>query len=80
LPIITRIEDLRALKDGWDGHGGKAPTRAALGAIHLWMMDAQIVPLSNGGIQIEWHRDGLDIEVEIDADGRLSGFNFNRAR
>ena len=30
-----------------------------------------IVPLSYGGIQIEWHRKGWDIEIEISAPNQM---------
>jgi hypothetical protein len=25
----------------------------------------QIVPVADGGLQLEWHRDGFDLEIEI---------------
>ncbi len=32
-----------------------------------------LVPTEKGGVQIEWHRDGWDIEIEFDKDGTIIG-------
>lgn len=36
----------------------------------------RIVPCYHGGVQIEWHRDGVDLEVEFNADGSISSVIF----
>ena len=56
---------LASLADGWDGYGGAPITEAAMRvarAIH-------VVPTCNGGIQVEWHVNGWDLEVEVSKDG-----------
>ena len=30
----------------------------------------QVVPRYNGGLQLEWHTGGVDLEIVIDPDGR----------
>ena len=32
--------------------------------------------MSEGGIQIEWHRDGEEVEIRIGPDGLISAFRF----
>ncbi len=39
------------------GHQGFAPT---------------VMPTLHGGVQLEWHRDGSDVEIEFSADGLVS--------
>ena len=31
----------------------------------------QVIPLSNGGLQFEWHENGVDLEIEISAPYKL---------
>ena len=33
-----------------------------------------IMPLSDGGVQIEWHRKGWDIEIEMVSKGEINVF------
>ena len=34
--------------------------------------DPVVVPTVRGGVQLEWHRHGVDVEVEISPDGSVS--------
>jgi|KBSSwiStaDraftv2_1062776.scaffolds.fasta_scaffold29660_8 hypothetical protein len=38
-----------------------------------------VVPCSDGGLQLELHRDGLDIEFEINPDGTIGSVLVGRA-
>jgi hypothetical protein len=69
--ILRRTAELLRLADGWDSQGGQAIRHAHvqrmlrfLGA-HMCeqLPPPSIVPMSDGGVQIEWHRRGLDVEV-----------------
>ena len=52
---------------GWDGYStSKAITPEARDALH----GLSVVPLSNGGLQIEFHAAGLDVEIEVPPDGK----------
>lgn len=66
---------LLALEENWDSYGGQAIRREAVdAAIRLRAAVAtepSFVPMSNGGVQVEWHRQGFDIELEISPDGTL---------
>jgi hypothetical protein len=71
LPAFRRIEALTALAHGWDSYGGQpVAADAAMGAVRFLaetaypeLPEPAVVPLADGGVQIEWHRGGLDIEV-----------------
>lgn len=63
-----RINMLRELQPDWDGHRGRPPTEAALKTAS----NIVVVPLSYGGLQIEMHAGGMDIEIEINSDGVVS--------
>ncbi len=36
-----------------------------------------VVPTSIGGIQLEWHREGEDVELEVSPQGSLSAYAYN---
>ena len=67
---------LTTLPRGWDGYHGVPVTRANVQmAAHFLdrFLDSSsaapwLVPLSGGGLQLEWHQGGLDIEVAYPAD------------
>ncbi len=70
----TIIKELTTLDQGWDGYEGlpaqdHAAQRAMefLTAIEKYtQLMPDIVPLSNGGIQLEWFVGDYEVEVEID--------------
>ena len=53
--------------DGWNEPHSKATTDAAKRTAE----NLTLVPLDEGGIQIEMHAGGWDIEIEIDEDGTV---------
>ena len=67
-------EQLRSLKPGWDSYGGKPITEEAIAAVDT----LAVVPCSNGGVQIEMHRDGWDFEVYFGPDGKMTGVSAER--
>ena len=68
-----RLRELRHLPIGWDGHDGKPldPLTSMSAADILISANNEgtpmpaIMPLSCGGLQVEWHRNGWDVEIEI---------------
>jgi hypothetical protein len=73
--VTERLNHICALPPGWDGYRGR-PTRfdVAQFAISLLRRISQphtpapvIIPLSSGGLQIEWHHDEAQIELIIRA-------------
>lgn len=73
---LDQISGLTALAHGWNGYdarevkadmaidAAKFLTRVAFPGIAA----PSIVPLSDGGVQVEWHRGGLDIEITFSDD------------
>ena len=76
-PVVQRLFDLTRLPRNWDSYGGVAVTSAnardALWFLVRFLESASVppwvVPLSDGGVQLEWHRDGVDLEVVFSHEG-----------
>jgi hypothetical protein len=81
-PLIGRLESVMALESGWDGANGSIITNDALAAAlevleetMAWDTVAPaVVPVTDGGVQLEWHCAGVDLEVYVDAEGRVSAW------
>lgn len=79
-PTIDRLMALAPLRDNWDQRGSAAVRGDVLS--FTWQLLAQImpgngtppvvVPLGNGGIQLEWSSHTADLEVEITRPFRTS--------
>jgi hypothetical protein len=71
--LNLRLNELTALTHGWDGYQGvpvswNCATFAAnlLERIYVAGLSApSLVPGSDGTIQIEWHKNDYDIEIDI---------------
>lgn len=72
-PVKQRLNHLLSLPANWDSYGAKCvDIRRAVQAFRVLaevMVEhsprPQIVPTSDGGVQLEWHQNGIDLEVEI---------------
>lgn len=58
---------LSALPPKWDSYAAKPISRAALDAVGR----IAIVPCADGGVQIELHQGGYDVEICFDAAGHI---------
>jgi hypothetical protein len=73
---VQRIENLTTLARDWNSYGSHPVTaEAALAAVRFLLDTAYrelgapaIVPLPDGGVQVEWHRGGLDVEIAFSED------------
>ena len=73
---------LTELPPNWDSYGALQIqlecVEYALGLllelVHENTPSPAVVPTSAGGIQFEWHRKGIDLEIEIEALGRVHYF------
>jgi hypothetical protein len=76
------MEAVIALEAGWDGSNGRPMTVDAfitalkvLEETMAWDTVAPtIVPVSDGGVQLEWHCAGVDLEVYIEPGGQISAW------
>jgi hypothetical protein len=79
---MERVESMISLDDWWDRSGARAVTfeafERALQVLSDTMSDDSVaphfVPVGDGGIQLEWHCAGVDLEVYIEPDGRVSAW------
>ena len=71
--MAHNLDELLHLKDGWDGYDGVPPSQAAL----ITARYLNYTPMSNGGIMIELHAGGMDIEIEVNPDGRVDDVNVS---
>jgi hypothetical protein len=84
---LKSIAGLLSLQPNWDSYGASPidPKRAgfALSILTQLMGDQTppptIVPTVSGGIQLEWHMKGIDLEVEVssEAEGTFYVFDHN---
>lgn len=71
--LKERFDDITSLDTGWDGYEGKSVSFghaifAANLIERLYSPDVpapQIVPGNDGTLQIEWHRRGLSVELDV---------------
>lgn len=82
LKSLSDLFRLRQLNDGWADKDSRALTEyACKTAVSILVALAipappspQLVPLLDGGVQIEWHVNGYDVEVEVDPTGEVHTF------
>lgn len=86
--LVGGLSDVLTLPRDWDSYGSDPisdiPVRKAF-CLMLKLMPPDgrapwVVPLSEGGIQLEWHREGAVLEIEIDSSDSAHGYWYNPAR
>lgn len=71
--LNERFSLLRTLEVGWDGHKAPAISEEILASAWMWLRmlsrsvqyPPSVVPTNTGGIAFEWHRSGMDLEIEL---------------
>jgi len=71
--LESRFDELRNLELNWDGYGGEPldpkveqTCKQILSEIHLSEVSApDLMPGSDGSVQIEWHENKCDLEIHI---------------
>jgi hypothetical protein len=61
--------ELMGLELGRDSHGAQPISMEAL----LTVGSMLVAPMASGGVQVELHRNGFDVEIEIGPDGKVQG-------
>jgi hypothetical protein len=72
-PTLRTVGGLADLEPDWDSHGARAidprVLREAIDLLRSLMRGSTpapaVVPLADGGIQLEWHAVGLDLEIAV---------------
>lgn len=84
LDVPARLDEFRAMRDGWLDGEGKAPTQAGLD----WLAASfernypddlplpHTYPTPEGGVQMEWTLGAIDISLEIDLGERAGDWNW----
>lgn len=89
LETATRqASELLQLPGGWDSFGAKPVSSEAARAATTLLVQAvsavpnlaapAVIPTVRGGLQLEWHRQGVDLEIEFEPDGSGSWFAEDR--
>src|SRR5712692_6489754 len=85
-PVLTKavqaLAELLTLPSGWNSHRAKpidaGNVARAIGLLVALMQEGTpapaVVPTVRGGVQLEWHTQGMDIEIYIAAPERVSFF------
>jgi hypothetical protein len=72
-PTIAAFNEIGRLSDNWDTYGGKAANVEAVQQSFSLLRSVMqpnspapsVVPLSDGGVQLEWHRNKQDLEIVL---------------
>ena len=80
IPVIERMAELVALPRGWDSRNARAVSDVALRRTIEFLLEyvadgidsPVVVPTVRGGLQLEWHNNGVDVEVEVAPNGHVS--------
>lgn len=86
-PLMQGFVDLLTLPANWDSYGaGVIDTKLVDEAIDITNAllgpnapPPRVIPLSSGGLQLEWHRHGIDLEIVFDRDDEPFFYYRNRA-
>ena len=76
-PTVDRAIELLRLRRGWNSHNAQPVSETAVRRTIEFLMKylvrgvaaPVVVPTVRGGVQLEWHRNGVDIEVEFSTGG-----------
>jgi hypothetical protein len=76
---VEKLSAFVALPQNWDSHGSSQISVATANhasqllttLCDLGLPAPRLVPTSSGGVQLEWHDDGVDLELELFPDGRI---------
>jgi hypothetical protein len=79
-PTVDALSRLLSMPQDWDSYGAPQVDPAcvasaieiALTTMHDRTPSPAVVPTSSGGVQLEWHTRGIDLEIEIRSPSRIS--------
>jgi hypothetical protein len=76
------LERLRDLQEDWNSHGARQVSADAVAESIALLRDIvtddlpepAVVPTVDGGVQFEWHEQGIDLEIAVAPGGRGRAF------
>ncbi len=74
---MRRLGELAKLPENWDGYGSLPPTQIAIELVMDLLLNiddrhlpaARVVPVSDGGVQLEWRTADRELHLEVAGDG-----------
>jgi hypothetical protein len=84
--VLARVDQLAELKHGWNEPGSVGTTHAAVHVAKalvtaiaaLRTVDPahapQLVPADDGGVTFAWRENGFELDLDVNADGRIEGW------
>ena len=86
-PTCLQAFSLLDLPENWDSYGARRIERDCVieglnflvSVLDDETAPPSVVPSSHGGIQFEWHKSGLDLEIEVTASKRVSIYIHDHA-
>ncbi len=78
MPTLESMARMLTLPPNWDSYGAhRVKPSSLVSAFELLAVTMRsetpvplVVPTSRGGVQLEWHTRGVDLEIEIESPGR----------
>ena len=74
-PFNELLREFGEMENGWDGRGSIAPSIEAIRTTAC----LTACPLGDGGIQIELHAGGVDLEINIGPGGSVRSVSWTNA-
>lgn len=83
--VLSKTNDLMNLKLAWDSYSAIAIQKRSIEQMLDILFSSaspttpapSLVPLPDGGIQVEWHNGSQDLELSFQSDGNLSAYYFS---
>jgi hypothetical protein len=85
-PTFARLQEVALLEDDWDQRGSAAVRGDALSFAWFFLRQVMpptalspgIVPLGHGGVQLLWHNQRCDLEVEVIGPNNMIAYYFDK--
>lgn len=84
--LSARLERLALLPPGWDGDSARAISSRVVEAVRMFitsqlveqtLVKPQLVPTCEGGLQLEWHSQTVDLVIECEPAGPVTYYFFD---
>jgi hypothetical protein len=86
--LLARLNEIAALEEDWDSYHAPPVTEAAVAgarsliqAVSAWhtvnpKVRPQLLPTTEGGIDVVWCEQGYKLDLTVESDGRISGWLY----
>lgn len=77
--VLQQVQEILALRDGWDGFNA-GPIKNDVIEFSVRVLEdimrpntpaPHMTPMSHEGLMLEWHENGIDLEIEVERPGDL---------